>query len=386
MDAAAPASPATVDPAPPAPSARLRTGRPWGDRIVGWLDIWNLTWFIPVAEIIRGKPAAFQIKRLARMVLLPVAAVAVVLLIWTAIANNSTASAGGLVIPTPGMVYDRGVEQVSEWNAQRAAKAAHRREIETTTSEMLADEAKAGPVSAARTAEIEAQVAGLMTFSPKTTFVDQVGYSLLTALCGVALAVAIGVVIGIIIGFSALVFEAVNPIIQVLKPVSPLAWFPVVYIFVNKLMPAVAPDSLINKPFVMAAVVVCLCALWPTLINTANGVANVDKDYRNVARVLRLGWFSTVWRIILPASIPAIFTGMRLSMGIGWMVLIAAEMMAVSNGLGMFVWNWYQSSNDTALSYLLLAVIVIGAIGFLLDRCMITCQKLVSHGSTAAIR
>lgn len=136
-----------------------------------------------------------------------------------------------------------------------------------------------------------------------------------------------------------------------------------VYIFVNKSM-ATGQTGGVSKPFIMAAIVVCLCSLWPTLLNTANGVANVDKDYRNVARVLRLSWFATVWQIVLPASVPAIFTGIRLTLGIGWMVLIAAEMMAVSPGLGGFVWDWYQSSNDTALSYLALAVIVIGATGF----------------------
>jgi nitrate/nitrite transport system permease protein len=136
----------------------------------------------------------------------------------------------------------------------------------------------------------------------------------------------------------------------------------------------------------MAAVVVCMCAIWPTLLNTANGVANVDKDYLNVAKVLNLGWFSKIFRIVIPASLPQIFTGIRLSFGVGWMVLIAAEMMAVSPGLGGFVWDWYQSSNETSLSYLMLAVLVIGGIGFVLDRMMITLQKLVTPGATLTVR
>ncbi len=102
--------------------------------------------------------------------------------------------------------------------------------------------------------------------------------------------------------------------------------------------------------------------------------------------MLNLSWFQRVWRIILPATLPAIFTGMRLSLGIAWMVLIAAEMMSVSPGLGMFIWNWYQSSNETSLGYLLTAVICIGLIGFILDRVMISLQKVASRGNTAAIR
>jgi nitrate/nitrite transport system permease protein len=390
MDAAATAPVTPAPAAAPAASAPVRpAGRSWGDRIVRWMDIWNLTWLIPLVEICRGQAPAWQLRRLARMVLLPAFAVTVAVLLWSWAAQRTAgaASAGGLVIPAPGVVWDRGIEQVVEWRKRQTALAAHITEVETTVAAMLADAEKAGPLAPADRDALIAEVRSAMP-SPNAQpiFVDQMLTSLLTALAGVALAVVVGVLVGIVIGFSSHAFEAVNPLIQVLKPVSPLAWFPVVYIVVSKTVPGIAPDALINKPFIMAAIVVALCAVWPTLINTANGVANVDKDYRNVARVLRLGWFATVWRIILPASVPAIFTGMRLSMGIGWMVLIAAEMMAVSNGLGMFVWNWYQSSNDVAMSYLIMAVIVIGLIGFLLDRLMITGQKLVSHGNTAAIR
>jgi nitrate/nitrite transport system permease protein len=148
----------------------------------------------------------------------------------------------------------------------------------------------------------------------------------------------------------------------------------------------ISNSGVIDKSFVIAAVVVALCALWPALINTANGVANVERDHLNVAKVLNLGFFAKIWRIILPASLPSIFTGIRLSLGIGWMVLIAAEMMAVSPGLGGFIWDWYQSSNEIALSYLVLAVVVIGGIGFFLDRIMIAVQRIISHGNTAAIR
>jgi nitrate/nitrite transport system permease protein len=158
----------------------------------------------------------------------------------------------------------------------------------------------------------------------------------------------------------------------------------VVYLLINRAMPQ--QDPLLPKSMIIAAIVVGLCSLWPALVNTANGVANVDKDHLNVARVLRLPWWKRIWSIVLPSATPAIFTGVRVSLGVGWMVLIAAEMMAVSPGIGGFIWDWYQSSNDVALAYLVLSVIVIGVIGFLLDRMCITVQMLVSRGQTAAIR
>ena len=121
-----------------------------------------------------------------------------------------------------------------------------------------------------------------------------------------------------------------------------------------------------------------LCSLWPTLINTAVGVASVDKDHLNVAKVLKLGWFKRIWKIVLPASLPLIFTGLRLSIGVGWMVLIAADMMAQNQGLGKFVWDMYQNGDTMSTAQIIVAVFVIGAIGFLLDRIMLVFQRLVT--------
>ena len=118
-----------------------------------------------------------------------------------------------------------------------------------------------------------------------------------------------------------------------------------------------------------------LCSLWPTLINTAVGVASVDKDHLNVAKVLKLGWFKRIWKIVLPASLPLIFTGLRLSIGVGWMVLIAADMMAQNQGLGKFVWDMYQNGDTMSTAQI---VFVIGAVGFALDRIMLVCQRLVT--------
>jgi nitrate/nitrite transport system permease protein len=132
--------------------------------------------------------------------------------------------------------------------------------------------------------------------------------------------------------------------------------------------------------------VVTLCSLWTTLINTANGVAQVDKDYLNVAKVLNLGKFGTIFKVIIPAALPQIFNGMRLSIGVGWMVLIAAEMLAQNPGLGKFVWDMYQSSSDDTLAFIMVAVLTIGIIGFILDRIMIALQRLVSPGALLSVR
>ena len=169
---------------------------------------------------------------------------------------------------------------------------------------------------------------------------------------------------------------ALNPIVQILKPVSPLAWLPIVTMIVSALY--ATNDGFFTKSFIISAITVALCSLWATLINTALGVASVDKDYINVAKVLQLGVFSKIFKIVLPASLPLIFTGLRISLGIGWMVLIAAEMLAQNPGLGKFVWDEFQNGSADSLANIMVAVFTIGIIGFVLDRVMVTLQQLVS--------
>ncbi len=336
------------------------------DRIALFLDRIGLTWFVPPIRLIQGKERAYQVRLLVTQVGIPLTSIAILLFAWHLIALNLRR--GSLVLPTPGQVWERGVEQYSEWRAEGARRTLYEAEVRKNMQELGMSE---GEVRAA------------VPYERKKLFVGQMMLSLQTAFTGVALAVLVAVPLGILCGLSGTIFSAMNPLIQVFKPVSPLAWFPVVYLIANQL---VSNNGPLSKSFVVAAVVVSLCSLWPALINTANGVANVDRDHLNVAKVLNLNFFQKVWRIVLPASLPSIFTGIRLSLGIGWMVLIAAEMMAVSPGLGGFIWDWYQSSNEIALSYLVLAVIVIGIIGFILDRVMIGVQRFISHGNTAAIR
>jgi nitrate/nitrite transport system permease protein len=143
----------------------------------------------------------------------------------------------------------------------------------------------------------------------------------------------------------------------------------------------VTTDPLFEKSFLISAITVTLCSLWPTLINTGVGVNSIDRDLLNVARVLQLKWTTKLFKLVLPSSLPLIFTGMRLSLGVGWMVLIAAEMLAQNPGLGKFVWDEFQNGSSDSLARLMVAVLTIGIIGFLLDRVMHTLQSLLDFGA-----
>ena len=129
------------------------------------------------------------------------------------------------------------------------------------------------------------------------------------------------------------------------------------------------------KSMVISAVTVTLCSLWPTLINTAVGVASIDKDLVNVGKVLQLSTSTTIRKLVLPSALPLIFTGLRLSLGVGWMVLIAAEMLSQNPGLGKFVWDEFQNGSSSSLARIMVAVLTIGIIGFALDRVMYALQS-----------
>ncbi|OYW76866.1 MAG: hypothetical protein B7Z37_06875 [Verrucomicrobia bacterium 12-59-8] len=211
------------------------------------------------------------------------------------------------------------------------------------------------------------------------TFGTQIMTSLLTVAIGIGAATLIAVPLGFLCGLSPRFNLAMNPIIQIFKPVSPLAWLPIVFVFVTALYHPAA-DASISRALLISAGTVTLCSLWPTLINTAVGVAGVDRDYLNVAKVLKLNAFQRIWKIILPAALPLIFTGMRLSIGVGWMVLIAADMLAQNPGLGKFVWDTFQNGSTESMAQIIVAVFAIGFIGFVLDRIMLALQRLVTFG------
>ncbi len=208
------------------------------------------------------------------------------------------------------------------------------------------------------------------------TFIDQIGTSLVTVLAGFALATLIAVPLGILFGLNPYFQAAVNPLIQIFKPVSPLAWLPLVTMVVSATY--VSDDPMFQKSFLTSMITVTLCSLWPTLINTSVGVAAVNPDLLNVSKVLKLSFWTHVRKVVLPSSVPMIFTGLRVSLGIAWMVLIAAEMLAQSPGLGKFVWDEFQNGSSQSLSRIMAAVLAIGFIGFLLDRVMLLIQKKVA--------
>ena len=224
----------------------------------------------------------------------------------------------------------------------------------------------------------------IRAYTGKETFLDQIFTSLITVMSGFLLAAAAAIPLGIAIGLSKTLNTAVNPIIQIFKPVSPLAWLPLVTMVVSALY--ATPDPLVPKSFLNSMITVTLCCVWPMVINTAVGVAGIDKDLVNVSKVLRLPALKHVQKIVLPASVPMIFTGMRLSLGVAWMVLIAAEMLAQNPGLGKFVWDEFQNGSSDSLSRIMTAVIVIGFIGFLLDRGMLQLQRIMSWDKSSVTR
>jgi nitrate/nitrite transport system permease protein len=235
--------------------------------------------------------------------------------------------------------------------------------------------------AAASSAEAAAAEAAGSSYTGPPSFTDQIVTSLQTVGLGFVLASLVAVPLGLVAGMSKRINAAINPLVQVMRPVSPLAWLPIVTMVVSASMSS-GDDGMLPKSFVISAIVVMLCSLWPTLINTAVGTASIDKDLINVGRVLKLSWMQQLTRLVLPSSLPYIFTGMRLSLGTGWMVLIAAEMLAQNPGLGKFVWDEFQNGSEKSLARIMVAVVVIGLIGFGLDRIMMSLQALVSRNRT----
>ncbi len=227
-------------------------------------------------------------------------------------------------------------------------------------------------------AEKALQASSGIPWSGAATFVDQIFTSLLTVALGVVLATVIAVPVGLLCGLSKLLNAAINPLVQIMKPVSPLAWLPIVTMVISSMLGGEG-EPLLPKSLVISAITVTLCSLWPTLINSAIGAASIDNDLLNVGRVLRLSWRARLTKLVLPSALPYIFTGMRLSLGVGWMVLIAAEMLAQNPGLGKFVWDEFQNGSEKSLARIMVAVIAIGVIGFGLDRLMLLAQTLAGR-------
>jgi nitrate/nitrite transport system permease protein len=191
----------------------------------------------------------------------------------------------------------------------------------------------------------------------------QLGHSLARVAVGFLLAMAVAIPLGFLIGMSPLLSKAFDPFIQVLKPISPLAWMPLALYTLK--------DSNVSGVFV-----IFICSIWPMLLNTAFGVSAVKREWLNVASTLEVSPLRKAFRVILPAAAPTILTGMRISMGIAWLVIVAAEMLVGGTGIGYFVWNEW---NNLSLTNVIFAILVIGVVGMLLDLMFAQAQKAVTY-------
>lgn len=329
------------------------------NKIIKILNVTGLTWFVPVVRLCSGENPQQQIKLLWLMVGIPILAFALFLMMWNVSASRVNTSLGA--IPGPAQVWDEAMGLIDE----------HAAEIEKEEAFMERQKER----NAQKLAENPDVVVTIRPYTGKPTYPNQILTSLYTVFSGFLLAILVAVPVGIICGMSTTFNTAVNPLIQIFKPVSPLAWLPIVTLVVSSVY-VTTEESWFEKSFLTSAITVTLCSLWPTLINTAVGVSSIDPDLVNVGKVLRLDWVTQVKKIILPSALPYIFTGMRLSLGVGWMVLIAAEMLAQNPGLGKFVWDEFQNGSSHSLGRIMVAVFTIGIIGFLLDRIMASLQAV----------
>lgn len=333
------------------------------NRVAGTLDVIGFGWLVPIMKMTAGDSVRQQGKELWRQLGVPLLAIAIFLGMWAWLAPKVQTSLGAL--PGPVQVWQQAENLWTDHVAERAKERAFFERQQKRNAQILAKNPKA---------EVR-----LRPYTGKPTFIDQIFTSLKTVFTGFVFATLVAVPLGVLCGLFVTFNAAINPLVQIFKPVSPLAWLPLVTMVVSALY--VSSDPMFPKSFLISAITVTLCSLWPTLINSAVGVASIDKDLINVGRVLRLTWPKKIVKLVLPSSLPLIFTGLRLSLGVGWMVLIAAEMLAQNPGLGKFVWDEFQNGSSASLAKIMVAVVTIGIIGFLLDRVMLALQASFTYGN-----
>ncbi|WP_264212047.1 ABC transporter permease [Leisingera thetidis] len=333
------------------------------NRADAWFQVLGLAWITPLIKAAAGDNPKAQIKEIWRLLAVPLLAIIAFLLLWGALAPRVQTSLGA--IPGPGQVWEEAVSLHQDAQAKAVKEAAFYERVEQRNERLIrqgkADQAKHIPYTGA------------------PSFYDQIWTSIQTVFFGFLIASAVAIPLGILAGLSPVANAAINPLVQIFKPVSPLAWLPIVTMIVSAV--AASGDGLFAKSFLVSAITVTLCSLWPTLINTALGVASIDKDLVNVSKVLKMNTYAKVTKLVLPSALPLIFTGLRLSLGVGWMVLIAAEMLAQNPGLGKFVWDEFQNGSSSSLAKIIVAVLTIGIIGFLLDRVMFALQSLFTFSN-----
>lgn len=335
--------------------------------IINYLETAGLSWLVPVVRLGTGENPREQLSELFNGIGLPVLALITFLFIWAGAASQVKTSLG--VLPGPIAVWEQAGNLWQEYNEERIKEHAFYERQEARNQKKLA-----------RNPDAEVRI---RDYTGRVTFIDQIWTSLITVFTGFLIASLIAIPIGVVCGLNRNLYGAISPLIQIFKPVSPLAWLPIVTMVVSAVY--VSDNPLFEKSFINSAITVTLCSLWPTLINTAMAVSSIDKDLINVGRVIRLSWSTQIFKIAIPAALPLIFTGLRISLGIGWMVLIAAEMLAQNPGLGKFVWDEFQNGSSDSLARIMVAVFTIGMIGFLLDWIMIALQRFFSHDKNSAL-
>ncbi len=348
----------SADAAKEARRARLFTRINAADK---WFQVLGLAWLTPVLKAAAGDNPKAHMGEIWRLLAVPLLAIAAFLTLWGMLAPQVQTSLGA--VPGPAQVWTEAVNLHEDAKAKAESKARFQEKVAQLNERLIAQ----GKEPKER------------TYTGAPTYYTQIWTSIQTVFFGFIIATVVAVPLGIAAGLSATANAALNPLIQIFKPVSPLAWLPIVTMVVSAL--AASNDGLLPKSFVISAVTVTLCSLWPTLINTALGVSSIDKDLLNVSKVLKMNTYTKITKLVLPSALPLIFTGLRLSLGVGWMVLIAAEMLAQNPGLGKFVWDEFQNGSSSSLAKIMVAVLTIGIIGFLLDRVMYALQSLFTFSN-----
>ena len=306
----------------------------WRGAALRFCNVAGLPILEPFVRLAAGEDPKEQFKGVAKFLIVPAVAIAVFLGAWTAAARVVVTDS--MKLPSPQSTWEAGRDLFVMHQEQKAQDRSRKQEKLKEAVTLMAtakavekkastasDDEKAKLLSTALLYKKRAVTAANFTPSSAPTFVDQILTSLKTVFFGFAIATVLAVPIGVLCGMNPWFNAALNPMIQIFKPVSPLAWLPLAFLIIVWMYSGPSTEKpLFEKAFLISAATVSLCSLWPTLINTTLGVASVDKDYMNVAKVLKLSWTQQLFKIVLPASLPLMFAGMRISLGVGWMVLI----------------------------------------------------------------
>ena len=323
-----------------------------------WFQVLGLAWVTPMVKAAAGDNPKAQMSEIWRLLGVPLLAIGIFIGAWAILAPTVQTSLGA--IPGPVQVWNQAISLNADAVREGQKEAAFYVRQDERNAKLIAD-GKSDKVKQ-------------RSYTGKPTYYQQIWTSIKTVFFGFLIGSLIAIPLGITAGLSPTANAAINPIIQIFKPVSPLAWLPIVTMIVSAVY--ATNDGMFTKSFLVSAITVTLCSLWPTLINTALGVSSIDKDLVSVSKVLKMNTYSKITKLVLPSALPLIFTGLRLSLGVGWMVLIAAEMLAQNPGLGKFVWDEFQNGSSQSLAKIMVAVFTIGIIGFLLDRVMFALQSM----------